>query len=70
MSEPTEETKEEVKDVTDEDVVPESEEPGEAEADAREEVIPAKQHATEMTMEEMYERSLRQITEGELIIKI
>ena len=67
MSEPTEETKEEVKDVTDKDVAPETEDPGEAEGDAREEVIPAKQDPTEMSMEEMYEQSLRQINEGELI---
>ena len=67
MSEPTEETREEVKDVTDKDVAPETEESGEAQGEVREEVTPAKQDPTEMSMEEMYEQSLRQITEGELI---
>jgi small subunit ribosomal protein S1 len=62
MSEPTEETREKIKDVTDKDAAPETEKPGE-----HEEVTAAKQGAAEMSMEEMYERSLRQINEGELI---
>jgi len=67
MGEPTEETREDPKDVAEKDIagdVVSSEEENDAHSPA---VIAEKQDISEMSMEEMYERSLKQINEGELI---
>jgi small subunit ribosomal protein S1 len=67
MGEPTEETREDPKDVAEKDIagdVVSSEEEDDAHSPA---VSAEKQDISEMSMEEMYERSLKQINEGELI---
>lgn len=67
MGEPTEETREEAKDVAENDIVAETVKPDEENDNATAGASPEKQESREMSMEEMYERSLKQIHEGELI---
>ncbi|UCG63754.1 MAG: 30S ribosomal protein S1 [Deltaproteobacteria bacterium] len=67
MGEPTEETKEETKDITEKDTELDTEKSDEKKGDTPDDVSAVKQESPEMNMEEMYERSLKQIHEGELI---
>ena len=67
MGEPTEEIKEETKDITEKDTEPDTEKSDEKKGDTPDDVSAVKQESPEMSMEEMYEQSLKLINEGELI---
>ena len=67
MGEPTEEIKEETKDITEKDTELDTEKSDEKKDDTPDDVSAVKQESPEINMEEMYERSLKQINEGELI---
>jgi len=67
MGEPTEEIREETKDTTEKDTRLDTENADEKKADTPDDVSAVKKESPEMSMEEMYEGSLKQIHEGELI---